>query len=163
MDRASRPSTLGSSPRAISLPQHLAGAIVDALRTGCVTEGSTFAFETVMSHESKLDLLRDSRKAGYRNYLYFVSTGDPGINVERVRQRIREGGHPVPENKVIERYFRCMALLPEALRLCERAYLFDNSGSVSRLVARTEGGVNLHLESPRIPRWVQALIPTSEE
>jgi predicted ABC-type ATPase len=138
---------------------YLAAAIVESLRAVFVRETRTFAFETVMSHESKLELLQSSRNSGYRNYLYFVSTGDPAINLARVRQRVLEGGHPVAERKVLERYDRCMSLLPRMLRLCDRAYLFDNSGIESRLVARIEGGINLHLETTMIPRWVEALLP----
>ncbi len=91
---------------------YLAAAIADVLHLLFIEENRSFAFETVMSHETKLDLLAKARIAGYRNYLYFVTTGDPMLNIERVRQRVVEGGHPVEKEKVIERYARCMALLP---------------------------------------------------
>jgi predicted ABC-type ATPase len=138
---------------------YLSAAIADPLRTIHIEERRNFAFETMMSHESKLDMLAVSRQGGYRNYLYFVTTGDPAINVERVRQRVAEGGHPVPPEKVVERYERSMALLPAALRLCDRAYLFDNSGVASRLVASVIDGVTLRLESTSIPLWVERLLP----
>jgi predicted ABC-type ATPase len=44
-----------------------------------------------------------------------------------VRQRVALGGHPVPEDRIVARYERSLALLPDALALCDRAVLFDNS------------------------------------
>jgi predicted ABC-type ATPase len=117
-----------------------------------------FAFETVMSHESKLELLGMARKQGYRHYLYFVTAGDPAINVERVHQRIAEGGHPVEDDKIIDRYKRCMALLPNALKASDRAYLFDNSGTDPILVASVMSGSVVTLESHSIPFWVGNLL-----
>jgi len=137
---------------------YLAAAIADSLRSQFIQEQHSFAFETVMSHESKLDLLAASRAAGYRNYLYFVTTGDPMLNVERVRQRIAEGGHPVSREKVLDRYKRCMELLPRALDLCDRAYLFDNSGTESLLVATVLGGTTLRSTSTSVPKWLGDLL-----
>lgn len=144
--------------KGFSCGSYLAAAIADVLRILFIEENRSFAFETVMSHESKLDLLAKARIAGYRNYLYFVTTGDPMLNIERVRQRVAEGGHPVEKEKIIERYARCMALLPRALRLCDRAYLFDNSQDKSRLVAVVSEGKNLKLESTLIPKWVDLFL-----
>jgi predicted ABC-type ATPase len=66
-------------------------------------------------------------------------------------------------DKVLERYRKTMDLLPRALRLCDRAYLFDNSGKEHRLVATVSGGQNLHLVSTGIPPWVQNLLPVEED
>lgn len=141
---------------------YLAAGIADALRVVFLNEGQSFAFETVMSHESKLDLLRQSRGLGYRNYLYYVSTGDPEINLQRVEQRVKGGGHSVPSDRVRERFYRSMKLIPEAIQLCDRAYLFDNSGKTIKLVAWTEGGNSLHLAAPTIPGWIEDLLPNWE-
>lgn len=48
--------------------------------------------------------MREARERGYRTYLYFVSTEDADINVNRVAIRIREGGHPVPPEKIRDRH-----------------------------------------------------------
>lgn len=107
-----------------------------------------------MHHESKLELLDRSKKSVYRNYLYFVSTGDPSLNAERVKQRLTEGGHPVYLEKIAKRYERSMAQPPQAIRLSDRSYLFDNRGAESRLAASVLGGSELRLESDRVPEWV---------
>jgi predicted ABC-type ATPase len=100
----------------------------DRLRDGCILAGQSFAFETVMSHRSKIEVLTRAKSAGFDVALYFVSTSDPRINVDRVRSRVLLGGHDVPTDKIAERYRRTMSLLPDAISAADRSYLFDNTG-----------------------------------
>ncbi len=46
--------------------------------------------------------------------------------MDRVKQRVKNGGHPVEEIKIRERYFRTMHMLIDAIEVSDRAYLFDN-------------------------------------
>ncbi len=85
------------------------------------------SLETVMSHRSKLDLMRRAKERGYKVYLYFVATSDVDINVQRVSIRVSQGGHDVPAKKIRERYSRTLALLPEAFDIVDTAYFWDNS------------------------------------
>jgi predicted ABC-type ATPase len=114
----------------VSLPtidSYVAACIADFLRSELIREGLSFMMETVMSHPSKLELLREAKLAGYHTVLYFVTTQDPSINVNRVAIRVRQKGHHVDEKKIVERYERSMSLLFDALLLVDEAYLFDNS------------------------------------
>jgi predicted ABC-type ATPase len=104
-----------------------AQAIADAKRTDCVQRRVSFSFETVMSHASKIELLKQCRAAGYLVVINFVGTESPDINVARVAQRVALKGHGVPKERIIDRYARTMALLPSALAECDRGVLFDNS------------------------------------
>ena len=110
-----------------------------------------------MSHPGKLELLRLAREAGYRTYLYYVAAEDPAINVSRVANRVALGGHPVPEDKIVERYQRSLSLLLEAIRLTNRAYVFDNSTDNAdgqhTWVSEITDGRTLELKSDRIPAW----------
>lgn len=86
-----------------------------------------FSFETVFSHPSKLQIMQQAVDAGYKVYLYFVSTESPQINTFRVLARKRKKGHDVPEDKIISRYYRSLDLLYEACQLAYQAFFFDNS------------------------------------
>src|SRR5687768_17536329 len=59
--------------------------------------------------------------------IFFVALEEPRLNVERVRQRVALGGHSVPEDRIIARYDRSLALLPQAIEQSDRTVLFDNS------------------------------------
>lgn len=114
-----------------SIDSYLAARILDFIRFELVSLKVSFTFETVMSHESKVKFLEDAQKQGYRTYLYFVTTEDPDINVDRVNQRVKNGGHPVEESKIRTRYFRTMEMLIDAIEVSDRAFLFDNSSNAA--------------------------------
>src|ERR1700687_1183273 len=101
--------------------------IADKRRDECIRAKRSFSFETVMSHPSKIEVLVRAKEAGYTVLLYFVGTDDPQTNIERVALRVALGGHPVPDDKVRDRWLRTMVLLQQAIRSSDRAYIFDNS------------------------------------
>lgn len=104
-----------------------ASAIAANYRDECIRNGESFAFETVMSHPSKLALLEKARGAGFDITLVFISTKDPRYNVARVQDRVAKGGHDVPESKIIARYHRTHTYLPIAISLAYSTYIFDNT------------------------------------
>ncbi len=108
---------------------YVAAAVTDFLRDELLAAGQSFSFETVMSHRSKIEFFARARAAGYRTYLYFIATESSHLNIYRVKTRAALGGHDVPENKIMERYRRCLELVGEALHSAYRAFLFDNSGA----------------------------------
>lgn len=113
------------------IDSYLAARTLDYIRKELLALKVSFTFETVMSHKSKIEFLRDAKALGYRTYLYFVTTEDPDINVDRVRQRVSQGGHPVEEQKIRERYYRTMEMLIDAVEVADRAFLFDNSSDAT--------------------------------
>ena len=102
---------------------------------------ASFITETVFSHPSKLALIRDAQDEGYLVLLHVVLVPE-GLSVARVGDRVRRGGHTVPEDKIRERYRRLWALVVQARALAERAYIYDNSRATTplRLVASDERG-----------------------
>lgn len=115
--------------------------------------------ETVMSHPSKLDLIRRAREMGYRVYLYYVSTSDPQINVDRVKARQQMGGHGVSLEKIKSRYARSMDNLYEAMLLSDRAFLFDNSGTNHVFIAEYDAQKELlRVIGDNSPYWLQEYV-----
>ena len=113
-----------------------------------------------MSHRSKVEYFGRARSAGYKTYLYFVCTNSAELNVARVRSRVASGGHAVPEDKIRERYNRCLELAPAAIANSYRAYFFDNSGPEPVWLAEFDPDRNceLKIESERLPEWFRTRI-----
>lgn len=135
-----------------------ASALSDYLRHQLLTTGASFTFETVMSSSDKVDFLCAAKAQGYRTYLYYVATEDPTINVERVRQRVANGGHPVSEDKIRSRYVRSLDLLLGAVECASRAYLFDNSGHDRIWVAEATEGNELVMKTELMPHWFKVAL-----
>jgi predicted ABC-type ATPase len=136
---------------------YFASVAADFLRQKLLATRRSFTMETVMSHPSKVDLLKNAQKAGYRTYLYYVATDDPAINVSRVENRVKLNGHPVPPNLVKERYYRSLDLLMSAIRFTHRAYVFDNSTDnadrAHTWLAEITDGRTLELKADKVPAW----------
>ncbi len=101
----------------------------------------SFVTETVFSHESKLLMLRDAEAAGYRVTLHIVAVPEE-LAVARVVDRVRNGGHDVPEEKVRVRIERLWGHLRDAIALVDEARVYDNTSAREpfRLVATYVGG-----------------------
>ena len=129
--------------------------LANFFRDQMIDAGMSFSQETVFSHPDKLDALRRAKVRGFRTYLYFVATDDPALNIERVRQRTLAGGHGVPADKIVTRYFRSLEQVRSALQTVSRAFFFDNSGNGMRYLASFDETSGLHLEvsSESIPLW----------
>jgi predicted ABC-type ATPase len=142
----------------IQINSYLASVAADFIRQNLIQEKHSFSFETVMSSPDKVEFLKKSKSNGYRNYLYFVATENPQINISRVQVRVEAGGHSVPNDKIESRYYRSMSLLLEAIKQTNRAYIFDNSGKKATLFAEITNGKNIEIKSSRIPTWFRKYV-----
>jgi predicted ABC-type ATPase len=143
--------------RNVGFNSYHASVLSDFLRRRALAERMSFTFETVMSAPDKVELLGEAQAQGFRTYLYFIGTEDPAINVQRVRNRVAAGGHNVPENKIIERHARSLALLPKALDSANRAFLFDTSGDEPWYFAEVIDGSTVELQTDVMPKWFQPI------
>lgn len=138
----------------VRINSYVAAILTDWLRNALIQTGQSFTFETVMSSPDKLDVFRRAREAGFRTYLYYIATNDPAINIDRVQYRTRTGGHGVPPDRITERYYRSLDLLLDAIRLTDRAYVFDNSGAERLWLAQITAGADLELRvADEVPEW----------
>jgi predicted ABC-type ATPase len=126
----------------------------------------SFASETVFSHTSKLDLMAAAQRAGFAVVLLVVCVDDPEMLLARVAQRVEEGGHPVPPERILSRYPRTVRHLSVAVRRADLALLYDTSAPPGeaeqppRLVARLRAG-ELGWQGELLPGW--ALLVLSPE
>lgn len=126
--------------------------LADYYRHECIAHGESFSFETVFSHPSKIEILKEAKCKGYRTYLYFVSTEDPRINLTRISSRVLEGGHDVPVDKIIGRFQRCLENVAPALPFLNRAYFFDNTETDIHFIAEINEG-EWSFYTSVLPQW----------
>jgi len=132
-----------------------ASVCADFIRHQLLKAKISFTFETVMSSRDKVEFLKKAQVVGYRTYLYFIATKDPIINISRVQNRVKKGGHPVPKEKIVSRYFRSLKLLNEAVKYSNRAYIFDNSSQERLWIAQVDNAKEFIFKSEVVPIWVK--------
>lgn len=125
---------------------------------------ASFVTETAFSHPSRLALITEARSRGYEVVLYAIALDEPRLLLQRVTQRVREGGHAVPTHKVLERYVRCLENFRRAVRLADLVFLLDAADAAEggpRLVASIVTG-QMHLHTVLRPRWVDRVLGFAE-
>jgi predicted ABC-type ATPase len=133
---------------------YLAADIAEFIRQRLLSNEISFTYETVMSHAGKLDFLQQAKAEGYRVYLYFVATEDPEINVSRVNVRVAQHGHNVAAEVIKNRYFKSLQHLKAAVKISNRAYIWDNSGVASILVSEITNGNEVEIiDTDKVPNW----------
>jgi len=118
----------------------------------------SFVTESTFSHPSKLDLLSNARDQGYEVRVYHVHVRSPALSVARVASRVERGGHPVPEDKIRERYERNQSLIRDAVRFADRARVYDNSrlNEPHRIAIDFRNGIAVRV-SENVPAWAREL------
>ncbi|WP_196591180.1 zeta toxin family protein [Pectinatus frisingensis] len=102
----------------------------EKLRNTLINRQMSFTFETVLSTSRNIELLKRARKAGFFIRCIYVLTIDPQINIIRVRVRKAAGGHDVPQDKIISRYKKALAQIPQLLEVCDICHIYDNSDEI---------------------------------
>lgn len=118
----------------------------------------SFVSETVFSHISKLTLIQDAQQNGFMVVLLVVCLDNPAALPARVRQRVTEGGHDVPADRILERYPRTLANLKLAVRMADMALLYDTgnfleAGVNSPIRVAVVRGKNAKLLVNTLPKW----------
>jgi len=98
------------------------------LRLQCIEAGHSFSFETVLSTDRNLSLLKNAKSKGYFIRGVYVLTASAELNVFRVQARLQSGGHGVPPDKIRSRYTKSLLNLPEFIALCDVCHVYDNTG-----------------------------------
>jgi predicted ABC-type ATPase len=134
-----------------------AAALAADERTKRIQARTSFATETVFSHESKLALIQEAQRDGYRVTLHIVLIPED-LAVARVVHRVTEGGHHVPEEKVRARFGRLWIHLRDAIALVGDARVYDNTtaGDPFRLVATYING--RLVGTPQWPLWTPQVL-----
>jgi predicted ABC-type ATPase len=95
-----------------------------------------FAFETTLATKSYTHLIRKAQTSGYFVTLLFFWLNSPELAVERVKSRVKAGGHNIPTDVIYRRYYAGLVNLSKLyLPICDYWLLIDNSQTPFQLIA----------------------------
>ncbi len=137
------------------IDSYLSADLAEFIRQQLLINNISFTYETVMSHENKIQFFKQAQEQGFRLYLYYIATEDPEINIRRVNVRVAQNGHYVNPEVIKNRYYKSLNNLKAAVRQSNRAYIFDNTHTKASLVAEITNGIDVVLNTAtEIPNWV---------
>ena len=73
-----------------------------------LADRASFPLEAILAGHGATGIPRQAGLAGYQTFLVYVSLGDPKLHIERVRLRVAQGGHDIPDSDIRRRYWRSL-------------------------------------------------------
>lgn len=131
-------------------------------------QGLNFAFETTLGARTIPDMLLAGARKGAQVHIWYAGLESPEKHIERVKERVLAGGHPIPEDKIRARYVssrsNLIRLLPHlaSLRLYDNSVDGDPKAGVRpqpTLVLHMEGGQLIsHIALDQVPQWAKPVV-----
>ena len=69
-----------------------------------IDKGESFAFETTLSGKSYKSKILKMKKLSYRINLYYFKLSNVDISINRVHNRVMQGGHNIPVKDIVRRF-----------------------------------------------------------
>jgi predicted ABC-type ATPase len=133
-------------------------ASVEAVVGACIEERTDVCAETVLSTPKFMRHVRRARENGMKSGLIFVALKDPAEHIDRVKARVKAGGHDVPEKKVRSRWEGSHRQLTAFAREVDHLLVYANEKlGEPEIVAERVGGVLSIYLPERLPRVTLAL------
>lgn len=143
-----------------SAVQREAAQIAVEMIKNCFARGVSFSQETTLSGRAVLRNINTAKKLGYKVGIIYIGVDSVDIAKERVRYRVENGGHGIPENLIETRYSSSFNNLNKIMSKCDGVYLLDNSSDKKlRAIAIYDGEkLNLKGDYVGLPNWVEKYI-----
>lgn len=127
-----------------------------------LNNGVDFAFETTLTTLSYLHTLKNAKEKGYSITLLYFWLKDVNLAIERVKIRVSDGGHNIPEEVVRRRYFRGIYnLTNKFIPICDYWVVVNNSIKPFTFIAEGEGSGEIKVHDTNI--WDQIKAANNEQ
>ena len=133
-----------------------------------IAERLNFAFETTLGGNTISALLGSALSAGLEVRVWYVGLSSVELHIARVRARVEKGGHPIPQQKIRERFDRSRLNLIRLLPRLTELLVYDNSSEANPDAGeRPEPKLLLHMDSGKIvgscdlrsiPEWAKPIV-----
>ncbi len=105
-----------------------------------------FAFETTLATKTYKNKIIEAKKKNYNVTLLFFWLNNTELAKERVKTRVLEGGHNIPNDLIERRFHRGIVNLFDIyLEIVDQVLIFDNSDGIHELIAEKTGNEKLNI------------------
>lgn len=123
----------------------------------CLEKGENFTQETTLSGQKTLKTILAARKKGYSIVLHYIAVSSAEESLSRIKNRVRKGGHDIPETDVQRRFDKRFDDLLRVLPYCDEALLWDNENGFKPVACYFESVFHFMDEENNLPDWIMSL------
>jgi predicted ABC-type ATPase len=125
-----------------------AGKLLLSEMNTCLKSGESFGLESTLSGTTHIRILKQAKALGYLIELHYLWIPSPELAIRRIRQRVKKGGHPIPDTDVRRRFSRSLRNLTKIYApLADSWQIWDNQSKPSSLLLSSENANLSELES----------------
>lgn len=118
-----------------------------------ISQGISFNQETTLSGKSIIRNIKMAKDNGFQVVINYIGVDSPEIAKERVKIRVENGGHGIPDKDIERRYYDSLNNLKDIISICDEINIYDNTTRF-REVINIENG-HLIWKSNIIPQWIK--------
>ena len=132
-------NALGLSPFQPEKMAIEAGRLMVRNINDCIKNGESFAFETTLSGKGYVNKIKDWKEKQYEIIIYYLSVPTVEFAIERVKLRVSQGGHNIPEHDIRRRFERSWVNFQQIYRsLADSWIVFDTSANQPVIIDESE-------------------------
>ena len=133
-----------------------AGKMALKLRKECVEKNLSFNQETTLTGKNIIKAIREIKEKGYTIHLYYVGVSSSEIAKLRVKNRVKKGGHDIPEDVIEKRYKETLDNLKVVLPMVDYAKIYDNSEKYELCYTKISSKYIKICE--KTPKWLEKIL-----
>lgn len=119
--------------------------------------GVSFNQETTLTGNIIKRNIKRAKSEGYKIELEYVGVDNVEIAKERIKARVNNGGHGIPDVDVERRYSNSLKQLKEILPLCDRVTIYNNTRVFELITEITNGLIEIR-KGYRKTKWIQGIL-----
>lgn len=130
-----------------------------------IDDGKRYSFETTLGGNTIPAELMRALAMGCEVDIIYVGLASPELHIQRVAERVRRGGHDIPEDKIRERYRNSLVNLANFIGTPASIRVFDNSEQSAdgtpmpfEVFKIQDGAFTFEVPPKNVPRWAKPLI-----
>ena len=151
-------SELGTIIDVDKITHELGGNMMEGGKTAlrrideCIEKGVSFTQETTLSGRKTETTAKKVKALGYRVRLYYIGLDSAEESLARIANRVRRGGHNIPENDVERRFAGRWEALSKILPFCDEVEFYDNNNGFDKVAEFYNGELRVIRKNP--PLWI---------
>jgi predicted ABC-type ATPase len=121
-----------------------------------ILEETSFNQETTLSGKSIIKNIKLAKESGFYVIINYIGVESPEIAKERVRFRVRNGGHGIPDEDIERRYYDSLNNLKNVIEICDEINIYDNTEMLKEIIDFENG--NIVWLDKKIPTWANDIL-----
>lgn len=121
----------------------------------CISRSVSFTQETTLSEYKTEATAKQVKELGYHVRMFYVGLDTLDESLSRIQNRVRRGGHNIPNDDVSRRFSSRWEALGKVLPYCDEAEFYDNDNGFVKVAEYRNG--EFRTVGMRIPKWILEL------